>query len=71
MMAGQGALIQRLPEAGFPVTPAGGVYCTENFAAALLLEGSDCAFALVGRKPLAKGFGEVVLYRLGAADPAH
>ncbi len=51
-----------------PVTPAGGVYCTENFAAALLLEGGDCAFELVGRKPLAKGFGEVVLYRLEAAD---
>ena len=51
-----------------PVTPVGGVYCTETFAAALLLEGSDCRFELVGRMPLAKGFGEVVLYRLEPGD---
>jgi class 3 adenylate cyclase len=47
-----------------PVTPVGGVYCTETFAAALLLEGSDCRIIPVGRKSLAKGFGEVVLYQL-------
>ena len=47
-----------------PVTPVGGVYCTESFAAALLLEGSACRFAPLGTLPLAKGFGEVVLYRL-------
>lgn len=47
-----------------PVTPVGGVYCTETFAAALLLEGGDCRIIPVGRKSLAKGFGEVVLYQL-------
>ena len=47
-----------------PVTPVGGVYCTETFAAALLLEGSDCRFVSVGRTALAKDFGETELYRL-------
>ena len=48
-----------------PVTPVGGVYCTESFAAALLVAGSeDCRFVPVGRKALAKDFGEVELYRL-------
>lgn len=48
-----------------PVTPVGGVYCTETFAAALMLEGED-RFALerVGETELAKGFGAIVLYRL-------
>lgn len=50
-----------------PVTPVGGVYCTENFAAALLIDDcGDCRFTSVGRKPLAKGAGELELYRLEA-----
>jgi adenylate cyclase len=49
-----------------PVTPVGGVYCTETFAAALLVEGcTDCTFERVGRVQLPKSFGEVELYRLG------
>lgn len=48
-----------------PVTPVGGVYCTETFAAALLVEGcTDCTFERVGRVSLPKNFGEVELYRL-------
>ena len=51
-----------------PVTPVGGVYCTESFAAALLMEDCrDCRFTAAGRVALPKGFGEVELYRL---DPA-
>lgn len=50
-----------------PVTPVGGVYCTETFAAALVLEGDEgCDLASVGEKQLAKGFGSVALYRLAA-----
>ena len=51
-----------------PVTPVGGVYCTETFAAALVL-GGDEAFVLtsVGEKVLAKDFGTIELYRLNAA----
>jgi adenylate cyclase len=49
-----------------PVTPVGGVYCTETFAAALLVEGcTECTFERVGRVSLPKNFGEVELYRLG------
>lgn len=41
------------------------VYCTESFAAALLVGGAaDCRFTSVGVKALAKNFGEVELYRL-------
>lgn len=48
-----------------PVTPVGGVYCTESFAAALLVENChDCAFTRVGRVALAKDYGELELYRL-------
>ena len=48
-----------------PVTPVGGVYCTESFAAALLIDDcGDCRFASVGLKALPKGFGEIELYRL-------
>jgi class 3 adenylate cyclase len=48
-----------------PVTPVGGVYCTETFAAALLVaDCRDCRFISVGRKRLAKDFGELELYRL-------
>lgn len=50
-----------------PVTPVGGVYCTENFAAALLIDDcTDCRFTSVGRKALAKNAGELELYRLEA-----
>lgn len=48
-----------------PVTPVGGVYCTESFAAALLMDDCDqCVFTSVGRVLLPKNFGEVELYRL-------
>lgn len=48
-----------------PVTPVGGVYCTESFAAALLIDGcADCRFRSVGKSALAKNFGEVELYLL-------
>jgi class 3 adenylate cyclase len=51
-----------------PVTPVGGVYCTESFAAALLMEDCrNCRFTPAGRVALPKGFGEVELYRLDAA----
>ena len=52
-----------------PVTPVGGVYCTQNFAAALLIEGcQDCTFTPIGRQALAKNFGSVELYRLELPD---
>jgi class 3 adenylate cyclase len=51
-----------------PITPVGGVYCTETFAAALLVDDChDCTFTSVGRKQLAKNFGELELYRLEKA----
>lgn len=51
-----------------PVTPVGGVYCTETFAAALLIDGvGECACISVGRVPLAKDAGELELYRLEPA----
>jgi class 3 adenylate cyclase len=48
-----------------PVTPTGAVYCTEAFAAMLALERAD-AFThhYVGRVALAKGYGEIGMYRL-------
>ena len=50
-----------------PVTPVGGVYCTESFAAALLIDDcNDCRFTSVGRKALAKEAGELELYLLEA-----
>lgn len=50
-----------------PVTPVGGVYCTESFAAALLIDNCrECRFTSVGKWQLAKDFGEVELYRLDA-----
>lgn len=52
-----------------PVTPVGGVYCTESFAAALLVEHcQDCRFVSVGRQALAKNFGDVELYQLQEAN---
>lgn len=51
-----------------PVTPVGGVYCTETFAAALLVDDCrDCRFDSVGRMQLAKNYGELELYRLESA----
>ena len=51
-----------------PVTPVGGVYCTEAFASALLVDDyQGCAFTSIGRKQLAKNFGEVELYLLERA----
>ncbi|WP_298305726.1 adenylate/guanylate cyclase domain-containing protein [uncultured Erythrobacter sp.] len=48
-----------------PVTPVGGVYCTESFAAALLMDNcQECTFTSVGRVLLPKKYGEVELYRL-------
>lgn len=48
-----------------PVTPVGGVYCTESFAAALLMDDcNECRFTSVGRVILPKNYGEVELYRL-------
>jgi class 3 adenylate cyclase len=50
-----------------PVTPVGGVYCTQSFAAALLIDDCrDCRFTSVGRKALAKEAGELELYLLQA-----
>lgn len=48
-----------------PVTPAGAVYVTEPFAAALLLSGRDdltCDY--VGHMPMAKNYGRLRMYRL-------
>jgi len=48
-----------------PVTPVGGVYCTESFAAALLMDDcNECQFTSVGRVKLPKNYGVVELYRL-------
>jgi class 3 adenylate cyclase len=48
-----------------PVTPVGGVYCTESFAAALLMDNCNtCVFTSVGRVLLPKKYGELELYRL-------
>lgn len=48
-----------------PVTPVGGVYCTESFAAALLMDNChECQFTSVGRVLLPKKYGEVELYHL-------
>ncbi len=48
-----------------PVTPVGGVYCTESFAAALLMDDyKECQFTSVGRVILPKNYGEVELFRL-------
>lgn len=52
-----------------PVTPVGGVYCTESFAAALLMDNcSECSFTPVGRVKLPKNYGEVELFRLEPSD---
>ena len=52
-----------------PVTPVGGVYCTESFAAALLMaDCQNCTFTSVGRVLLPKKYGEVELFRLENAE---
>lgn len=52
-----------------PVTPVGGVYCTESFAAALLMDNcTECTFTSVGRVLLPKKYGEVELYKLESLD---
>ena len=51
-----------------PVTPVGGVYCTDSFAAALLVSNAaNCRFTPVGNVQLAKNYGAVELYRLDGA----
>ncbi|MEZ5708139.1 MAG: TRAFs-binding domain-containing protein [Blastomonas sp.] len=48
-----------------PVTPTGTVYCTEAFAAMLALDGADeFTHHYVGRVALAKGYGQLAMYRL-------
>lgn len=48
-----------------PVTPVGGVYCTDAFAAALLVaHDQSCRFTPVGKVQLAKAYGEVEMFRL-------
>lgn len=48
-----------------PVTPVGGVYCTDAFASALLVaDDHSCRFTPVGRVQLAKAYGEVEMFRL-------
>jgi len=48
-----------------PVTPSGAIYLTEPFAAALALEPrAGIATIYVGRRPMAKDYGELRLYRL-------
>lgn len=54
-----------------PVTPVGGVYCTDSFAAALLVANSEeCCLTSVGQVDLAKNHGRVELYRLDRGDRA-
>jgi hypothetical protein len=53
-----------------PVTPAGCVYLTEPFAAALVLAGrDDLACDYVGHMPVAKDFGSLRMYRLRRTAP--
>ncbi len=48
-----------------PVTPAGAVYVTEPFAAALVLAGrGDLTCDYVGHMPMAKDYGRLRMYRL-------
>lgn len=48
-----------------PITPPGGVYVSEPFAAILLLEtGDEYACTYVGTVPLAKGYGDFRMYNL-------
>ncbi len=48
-----------------PITPPGGVYVSEPFAAVLMLETGDAyACTYVGTVPLAKGYGDFRMYNL-------
>jgi hypothetical protein len=48
-----------------PVTPAGSVYVTEPFAAALVLAGgTEFRLDYVGHMPAAKDYGRLRMYRL-------
>lgn len=52
-----------------PVTPAGEVYVSEDFAALLALEpGGPVAYEYVGRMPLAKEAGQLRMYLLRRAE---
>ena len=51
-----------------PVTPAGSVYVTEPFAAALELACAEFACDYVGHMPAAKQFGRLRMYRLRRAQ---
>ena len=52
-----------------PITPVGAVYCTEAFAAALLVEGcTDCEFTSIGPQALPKDHGVIELYRLSPCE---
>jgi hypothetical protein len=51
-----------------PVTPAGSVYVTEPFAAALELASAQFACDYVGHMPAAKKFGRLRMYRLRRAQ---
>ena len=53
-----------------PVTPAGAVYVTEPFAAALELASGDYVCDYVGHMPAAKDFGRLRMYRLRCAPPS-
>jgi hypothetical protein len=51
------------------VTPPGEVYVTEQFAAALELDGDrDFACDYVGHMPAAKDYGHLRMYRLRRRD---
>lgn len=53
-----------------PVTPIGGVYVTQPLAAMLTMEAPDrFDLCYVGRLPLAKGYGNLPLYRLERSNP--
>ena len=53
-----------------PITPAGEVYVSEPFAAALVLaDRRDLACDYVGHMPLAKGYGRLRMYRLRRVEP--
>jgi hypothetical protein len=53
-----------------PITPAGEVYVSEPFAAALVLAGRrDLTCDYVGHMPMAKGYGRLRMYRLRRVGP--
>lgn len=53
-----------------PITPAGEVYVSEPFAAALVLaDRRDLTCDYVGHMPMAKGYGNLRMYRLRRVGP--